>query len=146
MDGLEFPRAVFFLFKNHCRCNKMQVVHDQGSCLLKYQIENWKKEIGKRVSFFSFLSSSFSFFLMCYYWLLTSRSGPGRINQWDKAIITQQLMCMQPFLFMQFPLHQFKACLGRLCNSCPANFILLQLQHFRYPLRACHFYFLFEKS
>ena len=22
----------------------MQAVHDQGSCLLKYQIENWKKE------------------------------------------------------------------------------------------------------
>ena len=64
MDGLEFPRAVFFLFKNHCRCNKIQVVHDQGSCLLKYQIENWKKEIGKRVSFFflSFLSSSSSSF------------------------------------------------------------------------------------
>lgn len=36
----------------------MQAVHDQGSCLLKYQIENWKKEIGKKGKFFF----SFSFF------------------------------------------------------------------------------------
>lgn len=65
----------FFLFKNCCRYNKMQVVHDQCSCLLKYQRENRKKRNTlKNVFLFLLL---FLFF-QCYYWLLTS--GPGRIN------------------------------------------------------------------
>lgn len=61
----------------------MQAVHDQGSCLLKHQIENWKKEIGKKGKFFFLFS-----FLMCYYWLLNIQVRT-RENKLVMPIITQ---------------------------------------------------------
>lgn len=40
--GIRVPMSYFPLFKNHCRYNKMQAIHDQCSYSWKDRSKNWK--------------------------------------------------------------------------------------------------------